>query len=93
MPRTNAATRTILGFAALAAVPRREVMNEVAAEDVGFVFTVLFHAYIGYYQHREVLRGLGREPRPPHPLGYEMAPDDLTLLDDVRRRPRLYREA
>ena len=32
------------------------------------------------------------EPRPPFPLGYEQPPDDLSLLDPVRERPKLYRD-
>ena len=38
-----------------------------------------------------VVAALGLEPRPPHPKGYEMGTDDLTLLDPVRRRGPRYR--
>ncbi len=31
------------------------------------------------------------EARPPFPDGYEVESDDLTLLDAVRGRPKLYR--
>ena len=48
--------------------------------------------YMAYYSNDRVLEGLGLEPRPPHPGGYAMEPNDLTLLDDVRRRPKLYRK-
>ncbi len=58
----------------------------------GFLLPLIFHTYTGYYQNERVLSALGREPRPPHPQGYEMAEDDLSLLDPVRRRGKLYRE-
>jgi hypothetical protein len=38
------------------------------------------------------MEALGREPRPPYPLGYELAPFDEALLEPVRRLPKLYRE-
>jgi hypothetical protein len=50
------------------------------------------HTYAGYYQHPRVMSALGLAPRPPHPLGYEMGADDLSLLDPVRRRAKMYRE-
>jgi len=58
----------------------------------GFLFPLLLHIYVGYYQNARVVTALGLDPRPPHPKGYEMEPSDLTLLDAVRRRHKLYRE-
>lgn len=58
----------------------------------GFLFPLLFHIYVGYYQNAQVVTALGLDARPPHPKGYEMEPSDLTLLDAVRRRRKLYRE-
>ena len=40
-----------------------------------------------------VLVGLGLEPRPPHPKGYELEPGNLDALERVRARGKLYREA
>ena len=58
----------------------------------GFIFPLMFQTYIGYYQHHRVVEALGLAARPPHPKGYEMETNDLTLLDTVRRRGRLFRE-
>ena len=58
----------------------------------GFVPSLVFHTYTAYYSHPRVQRALGLEARPPHPLGYEMEPNDLSLLDPVRERQKLYRE-
>jgi hypothetical protein len=81
------------GFAELSASERSEVMNELATSEHAFPPVLLLHACAGYYQNPRVLEVLGLESRPPHPAGYEMEPNDLTLLDAVRRRPRMYREA
>jgi hypothetical protein len=68
------------------------VLNEIATTEPGFLPGLIFHTYAGYYQNGRVMEALGLEPRPPHPAGYEMEPGDLTLLEAVRRRPRMYRE-
>lgn len=82
-----ARTRNAPGFAALAHEDKVQLLNEQA-----FVLPLTFHAYAGYYQNARVLEALGLEARPPHPKGYEMEPNDLTLLDAVRRRSKRYRQ-
>ena len=92
---TLAAERGASGFAALAPPDRRDVLNRHASANPGFLPGLIFHTYNGYYQDTRVLEGLGLEARPPHPLGYEMAPTDFARfapLEAVRRRPRFYRE-
>jgi hypothetical protein len=79
--------RNAPGFAALSREDKLQLLNEQA-----FVLPLTFHTYVGYYHNGRVLEALGLEPRPPHPKGYEMEANDLTLLDAVRRRPKLYRE-
>lgn len=74
-------------FAALPRADKLQLLNEW-----GFVLPLTIHAYTGYYQHAQVLEALGLEARPPHPKGYHMEPNDLTLLEAVQRRPKLYRE-
>jgi hypothetical protein len=80
-------------FAELSGAQRRSVLQALDAAQPGFLPTLTFHAYAGYYQHPQVIEALGMEPRPPHPHGYPMAPNDPSLLDPVRRRPALYRRA
>jgi hypothetical protein len=86
MLEARARQRGTDGFGALPPDERLAALNEQ-----GFVFPLLFQACTGYYQHPKVLEHLGLDPRPPHPKGYEMAQGDLTLLDPVRRRGKLYR--
>jgi hypothetical protein len=74
-------------FVDLAQVEKVALLGEQA-----FALPLSMHAFVGYYQDPRVVAALGMEARPPHPQGYQMAPNDLTLLDPVRRRPRLYRE-
>jgi hypothetical protein len=80
------------GFEALGASEREAALRDLASEQPGFLPGLLFQAYAAYYQHPRVLEGLGLEPRPPHPKGYEMEESDPALLDAVRRRPALYRK-
>lgn len=58
----------------------------------GFVFPLTLHAYAGYYQTPRVVEALGLEARAPHPGGYSMASDDMSLLDVVKQRPKMFRK-
>jgi hypothetical protein len=79
------------GFAALERGDRRAALDEVAAAQPGFLPGLIFHTYLGYYASAEVQEGLGLEGRPPHPQGYEMEPNDLSLVEAVKARGRVYR--
>lgn len=79
-------------FAALSGEARVAALHEVAAAQPGFVPSLIFHTYAGYYQEGRVLEGLGLDPRPPFPTGHQLEPFDATLLDAVRRRSKLYRD-
>jgi hypothetical protein len=46
-----------------------------------------------YYRDDRVMRSLGMEVRPPFPKGFEVEQGDWSLLDPVRARPKLYRDA
>ena len=83
-----ASRRGSQGFAALSRPDKREVLNELGTSEPAFLPGLIFHTYAGYYQHDRVFEALGLEPRPPHPKGYEMEPNDLTLLEPVLRRSR-----
>lgn len=80
------------GFAVLSPAERVEVMDQLASSEHAFPPMLVLHTYAAYYQHTRVLEALGLDPRPPHPKGYEMEPDNLDLLDVVRRRRGFYRE-
>jgi len=88
----RAVARGASGLAALEPGDRAELLEEFATQQPAFLPLLSFHTYTAYYQHPRVLEALGLEARPPYPGGYELEPGDLSLLDRVRERPRLYRE-
>ncbi|HWP65794.1 MAG TPA: gluconate 2-dehydrogenase subunit 3 family protein [Candidatus Limnocylindria bacterium] len=80
------------GFAELSPEQQHALLDGLVAAHPALMPTLAFHTYVAYYQHPRVLAALGFEPRPPHPRGYEMAPNDLELLAPVRARGPRYRE-
>jgi len=46
-----------------------------------------------YYRDDRVMRSLNMEVRPPFPKGFEIEQGDWSLLDPVRRRGKIYRDA
>jgi len=46
-----------------------------------------------YYRDDRVMHSLGMEARPPFPKGFQVEQGDWSLLDAVRARPKLYRDA
>jgi hypothetical protein len=39
-----------------------------------------------YYQHPQVLKGIGAEPRPPFPKGFAVEPTDPALMEKLQAR-------
>lgn len=79
-------------FTGLARPDRVAALTELSEEDPGFLPGILYHSYLRYYQHAQVLEALGLEARPPYPQGYTMEPTDPERLAAMRARPRLYRD-
>jgi hypothetical protein len=46
-----------------------------------------------YYRDDRVLHSLGLEPRAPFPKGHVLEQGDWSLLDPVRARPKMWRDA
>jgi hypothetical protein len=46
-----------------------------------------------YYRDDRVMASIGVEVRPPFPLGYTVEQGDWSLLDPVRSRGKMYRDA
>ena len=83
--------RDASSFVALLPGERSAVLAELAAAQPGFLGPIVFHTYVGYYQHPRALAAVGLEPRPPHPKGHALEPGDFGLLDAVRSRGPIYR--
>ena len=46
-----------------------------------------------YYRDDRVVRSLGLEPRAPFPKGHTLEQGDWSLLDPVKARPKMWRDA
>jgi hypothetical protein len=73
---------------------RRDVIAARLRETGGEPLTHLTRIVLQcYYRDDRVVRSLGMEPRPPFPKGFDVDQGDWSLLDPVRARPKLYRDA
>jgi hypothetical protein len=86
-----ASSRGSSDFAALPPDQRTALLREFEQNEPGFLPALTFHGFAGYYQNPRVMEAIGLPPRPPYPNGYDLEPGDLSLLDAVRARPKLYR--
>tara|TARA_B100000378_G_C17779757_1_gene319841 strand:+ start:130 stop:516 length:387 start_codon:yes stop_codon:yes gene_type:complete len=79
----------------IAALSREEQANRLAAfraahEDLaGVIESAVARCY---YRDDRVMASIGMEPRPAFPKGYQVERGDLSLLDPVRARGRMYRD-
>ena len=80
-------------FTALLEGQRDAVLQHIEATAPEFFEALVTHTYSGYYSHPTVVRLLGMEGRPPQPRGYHLEPLDLSLLDKVKQRQPIYRQA
>jgi Gluconate 2-dehydrogenase subunit 3 len=80
------------GFAALSPTARTAALRDIEQAEPMFIPTLLTLACVGYYSAEPVVAALKGSARPPHPSGYQLEPDDQSLLDPVRARGKLYRE-
>jgi hypothetical protein len=65
-------------------------LRETSGEALACLTRIILQCY---YRDDRVMRSLGMEPRPPFPKGFEVEQGDWSLLDPVRARPKLYRDA
>ena len=65
-------------------------LRETGGEALVYLTRIILQCY---YRDDRVVRSLGMEPRPPFPKGFEVEQGDWSLLDPVRARPKLYRDA
>ena len=80
-------------FTGIDAASRRAVVDAMRADDPGFLRTLAMHTVTCYYQDDRVLAAIGLEARPPFPEGYDVVAGDTDLLEPVRRRGNLVRDA
>lgn len=69
------------------------LLDALASERPDFHDLIVRHTLQCYYRDDRIMRALGMEVRPPYPEGFVVEDGDWSLLDPVRRRDRMYREA
>jgi hypothetical protein len=80
-------------FADVEAARREEVAKAFRIRG-GPAFATLSRVILQcYYRDDRVVRSLGLEPRPPFPKGHTLEQGDWSLLDPVRSRPKMWRDA
>ncbi|HKB55366.1 MAG TPA: gluconate 2-dehydrogenase subunit 3 family protein, partial [Ramlibacter sp.] len=93
MLEDEAIARYGAAFAALDGASRSTVLDEFGARHPAVLQRLALETVTCYYQQDGVIERLGMEPRPPYPKGYQVLPGDLTLLNPVTARGRIYRDA
>lgn len=80
-------------FAEIDAVRRQAVAASFRARG-GTALAALSRVILQcYYRDDRVVLSLGLEPRPPFPKGHTLEQGDWSLLDPVRTRPKMWRDA
>ena len=80
-------------FAALAVDKQEDACATLRAEG-GMDLTLLTRIILQcYYRDDRVMISLGMEPRPPFPKGHTLPQGDWSLLDPVRARGKIWRDA
>lgn len=73
---------------------QREVVAQRFLDSPPREFSAFFPMVLQcYYRDDRVMRAIGMEARPPFPKGYEVEQGDWSLLDAVRARPKIWRDA
>jgi hypothetical protein len=80
-------------FGDLDAAGRERVVAAFRARGGATVTTLSRVILQCYYRDDRVLHSLGLEPRAPFPKGHTLEQGDWSLLDPVRARPKLWRDA
>jgi hypothetical protein len=70
---------------------RVDTLKRVEAELAGPFRTLVSLALRDYYEAEAVLLAMGWRAAPPQPEGHDMPPFDDTLLEQVKRRGRMWR--
>jgi hypothetical protein len=89
--RDLAERRSPSGFRGLSRSERVAVLREVEAAEPAIFGALVMQAYFGYYTDGRITDRLGVR-NPPQPDGYDLELGDLSLLDPVRKRPKLWRD-
>ena len=95
LDRLDAEARQTHGeaFASLDPATRQGLVDALREMEPHFMRTLALQTVTCYYQDDRVLEAIGVGARPPFPKGYEVPSGDLSLLEPVRQRGKVYRDA
>lgn len=88
-----ATDRDVNSFVELSATDQMAVIDANRESLAPFIGAVTSLTVQCYYRDPRVMTSLGMEVRPPFPDGYEVAPGDWSILDPVRDRGKIWRDA
>ena len=77
------------GLAGMAPQAGVKVVEAQLAAHPFLIMGILRHLYPAYYQHPQVLEGIGEPPRPPFPEGFDVEATDAELLEKLRARRKV----
>ena len=79
-------------YSALTIAMQSHIITTMRSEHFRYFSRLANRVIECYYQHDHVLKAIGLEPRSPFPGGYSIKDGDLTLLEPVVLRGKLYRD-
>ena len=77
------------GLAGMAPQAGVKVVEAQLAAHPFLIMGILRYLYPAYYQHPQVLEGIGEPPRPPFPEGFDVEATDAELLEKLRARRKV----
>lgn len=81
------------GASALAGQPLDQLLADIGSAHPAAFGQIAVSVIQAYYRDDRVMRSLDLEPRPPFPNGHRIAEGDFSLLEPVRARGRIWRDA
>lgn len=87
--RESALSQHPEGLAGMAPLAGVKVVEAQLAAHPFLIMGILRYLYPAYYQHPQVLEGIGEPPRPPFPEGFDVEATDAELLEKLRARRKV----
>ena len=80
------------GFNSLDYATQHQVINDFQQSGAPYIGVIVGITLQCYYRDKRVMKSLGMELRAPFPKGFEVEQGDWSLLDPVKRKPKLFRD-
>jgi hypothetical protein len=80
-------------FCSLSESQQTEALRAVERSSPAFFDLLVKHTYTGYYTDVAALEAAGARVEPPQPIGYALEQIDLSSLEKVKARGKIWRDA